>query len=69
MSDEGGEDEDKRNEKDEERDRGRTDDQSLHLGWKDYLALFVALLETVALPVVVLIVILLIFLLLIRAVG
>lgn len=30
------------------------------MGWKDYLALFIAMLETVALPLVVLILILLV---------
>jgi hypothetical protein len=34
-------------------------DDSKTLGWKDYLALFIALLQTVALPMLVLVVIVL----------
>jgi hypothetical protein len=35
------------------------EDDGKRLGWKDYLALFIALLQTVALPMLVLIVIIL----------
>ena len=39
------------------------------LGWKDYLALFIAMLQTVALPMVILILILLVAIALLRLAG
>jgi hypothetical protein len=38
--------------------------EDLHLGWKDYVALFIAFVETIALPLVILIVILVVVLVL-----
>ena len=43
-------------------------DREVTLGWRDYLALFVALVETVALPLVILIIILIVILALSAAV-
>jgi hypothetical protein len=43
----------------------RDDDTDVHLGWKDFLALFIAFVETLALPLVVLIVVLFVLLILI----
>lgn len=42
------------------------EDDGKSLGWKDYLALFIALLQTVALPIVLLIVMILLALAIIR---
>lgn len=36
-------------------------ERSHHLGWKDYLALFIAMLQTVALPLVIMILVVLVF--------
>lgn len=32
-------------------------DENVHLGWKDYLALFIAFIQTVALPLLILVLI------------
>jgi hypothetical protein len=42
-------------------------DGAENMGWKDHVAMFIALLQTVALPILVLIVVILIALVLIRA--
>ena len=45
---------------------GTAGDDGKRLGWKDYLALFIALLQTVALPILLLIVIILLALAILR---
>jgi len=45
---------------------GTAGDDGKGLGWKDYLALFIALLQTVALPILLLIVIILLALAVLR---
>jgi len=45
---------------------GAAGDDGKRLGWKDYLALFIALLQTVALPILLLIVIILLALAILR---
>jgi len=45
---------------------GTAGDDGKSLGWKDYLALFIALLQTVALPILLLIVIILVTLAVLR---
>lgn len=48
---------------------GRGKEDGKRLGWKDYLALFIALLQTVALPILVLIVAILAALVILRLLG
>jgi hypothetical protein len=47
------------NNNDDDDKKDEPDQDGVDLGWKDYLALFIAFVETIALPLVVLIVILL----------
>lgn len=47
-------------------DEEGSDEPKVTLGWKDYLALFIAFIETIALPLVIMLVIVLVMLALIR---
>ncbi|GEM_PF-4634638 len=50
------------------KDEGEPTDDSVRLGWKDYLALFAAALETVGLPVLVFIFVVVVVLVLTRSI-